>query len=70
MFLGLFKKNKFDFDRKVDILGLWGKVATDARDSDIEQIHSLSFITNECPSRSVLELESHLLNVAERLGDR
>ena len=52
--------HKFDFDRKVDILGLWGKTAIDVLDSDVEQIHSLAFITNECPSRDLLDLESHL----------
>ena len=46
----------------MDILGLWGTVATDIRNSDVEHIHSLAFITNECPSRSLLELESHLID--------
>ena len=85
--------HKFQFDRKVDILGLWGTTSLDPnetieekesssgmqgemaalenqdddegdREDDTplqkEYIHTLGFITNECPSRNVLEFEKNL----------
>jgi len=54
-------EHKFEFDRKVDILGVWGKVSQEAGGAHSEHIHALGFITNECPSRNILDLEHHLL---------
>ena len=58
----------WDFNHKVDILGLYGFVSADGQTSspepqDIQKmlIHSLSFITNECPSRSLLEFERNFV---------
>ena len=51
--------HRFDFSRKVDILGLWGLVTPDPTNSDVELIHSLSFITNECPGRKMLQVEKN-----------
>ena len=58
-----YKIHEFKFSHKVDILGIWG-TTSDNIDKDepdiVEHIHSLGFITNECPSRNILEFEQHI----------
>ena len=52
--------HRFDFTRKIDLLGVYGLVAIDPvnpalKGKKIDHIESLGFITNECPIRSMAD---------------
>ena len=52
------KISNFDFKNHADLLGVFGRItiATESI-SESPHIHSLGFIVNECPVRSLLDFE-------------